>query len=874
MFPSLGSKGEDVREEENGVETEDEEDESEMLMATRFEVDKLKIVFQKADSDRDGQLTKSDVRELLEGRSGRREDIERFRRWCRKVGVDVESGDVDHIFSFLDKQNNGLVDWNNFASALEADIRLDLVRQQTLRLPLRNEGEVRIRGGFTHVLVVVRVRPLSKKEKKAHAERRNKQDNMPATCVQVSAHGNGHHLVGITKPAKAGAVLKSQAKPKRNFFAFDKVFGPSSTTSQIYQTVILPNRLVERYLDGISVTVFAYGATGSGKSFTMMGSKYCSPSSSAVASQPGIVQQLLTDVFSMSQSRERGVSMEFSVSYLEIYNETLQDLLVDDSRGDDRTKKKKKLILCEDPKSHVVDVLGLTKKRVTCTSDVMKLVNYGNKRRIMASTAANEFSSRSHAVLQLSYRRREKLARGGKREKSSMLTMVDLAGSERAAQTLNRGKRLREGANINRSLLALGSCIKALAQRGSRGQRSSKVRPKFRDSKLTLMLKNSLEGRSVLVMLAMASPSMVQYNDTINTFKYADRAKSISVTPEQQSMITWPKNEARPSAKHSRAKGAVKRIKVRTSKDGSRELRRTHSAPKDRKETPLDGCVPLASRAVNEAPPVSRPHRSGVVQSTSGRNKSVSALDTKNGGHVSRLKLLKAKRLSKLNSNHARSPRDVSCADSPVPQPRKTNAGKKKGNHKSNGNVRKSQEQSALDIVLQTAMDTPLPKTYCNGDKPTRWVVTADCGAPLSCAGGPMSTYMIPKGDTVDAVGEHGGWLEIRAFVPKRLLRRARQAIHREETSESVASTVASTVSSTDSTKNMDSPPRVAIKRIRSVDEGKPTTESSTTRESHLKRDECVVEDTNGDDVEEKSTATSLDATDEDETELTSTTVL
>lgn len=234
-----------------------------------------------------------------------------------------------------------------------------------------------------------------------------------------------------------------------------------------------------------------------------MGSKYTSRANSKAAATPtpGIVQLMLQDVFSSYQN-ERGVEVEFTASYLEIYNETLHDLL-----GEDGQMKKKKLILCEDPKSHVVDVIGLTKRTVQSTADVMKLVNQGNKRRVMASTAANEFSSRSHAILQLHSKRRERLASGGSRETSSVLTLVDLAGSERASQTLNRGKRLREGANINRSLLALGSCIKALALRGGdekkkkkKGRRkSSAARPKFRDSKLTLLLKNSLEGRSVRV---------------------------------------------------------------------------------------------------------------------------------------------------------------------------------------------------------------------------------------------------------------------------------------------------------------------------------------------------------------------------------------
>jgi len=536
--------GEDEDDEHNSsyksdvFETDDDEEEtSENLLMTRFEIGKLKVVFQKADQDRDGMLTKKDIQDLLEGRRGEREDVERFRRWCKKVGVDIRGG-IDYIFKFFDRQQSGVVDWHSFAAALEADIRLDLVRQETLKISPDKSDEIRIRGGFTHVLVVARVRPISKNERKKAQESKTKKDDAPLVCVQVSESSKGHHLVGIEKPGNKKAVLKSQARPKRNFFAFDKVFGPTSTTPQIYRTVIVPNRLVERFLDGISVTIFAYGATGSGKSYTMMGSKYTSRSNSvhATSPTPGIVQLILADVFASHQN-ERGVSVDFTASYLEIYNETLHDLLSADEDGSGG--KKKKLILCEDPRSHVVDVIGLTKTKVESTVDVMKLVNQGNKRRVMASTAANEFSSRSHAILQLHSKRRERLASGGHRETLSVLTLVDLAGSERASQTLNRGKRLREGANINRSLLALGSCIKALALRGGgsgdgankgrknpKRRQSSAARPKFRDSKLTLLLKNSLEGRSVLVMLAMASPSSVR-DVSLSLFFPSPNSKSI-----------------------------------------------------------------------------------------------------------------------------------------------------------------------------------------------------------------------------------------------------------------------------------------------------------------------------------------------------------
>ena len=249
--------GSDTFEDESDLEEEEEEETNENLLKTRFEIGKLKVVFEKADQNQDGMLTKSDIEDLIEGRSGRREDVERFRRWCKKVGVDLRGG-IDYIFKFFDRQQSGVVDWHSFAAALEADIRLDLVRQETLRLAPDKSDEIRIRGGFTHVLVVARVRPINKNERKKAEESRTKKKDAPLVCVQVSKSTSGHHLVGIEKPGNKKAVLKSQARPKRNFYAFDKVFGPTSTTPQIYRSVIVPNRLVERFLDGISVTIFAY----------------------------------------------------------------------------------------------------------------------------------------------------------------------------------------------------------------------------------------------------------------------------------------------------------------------------------------------------------------------------------------------------------------------------------------------------------------------------------------------------------------------------------------------------------------------------------------------------------------------------------------
>lgn len=189
------------------------------------------------------------------------------------------------------------------------------------------------------------------------------------------------------------------------------------------------------------------------------------------------------------------------------------------------------LDLREDPIRGVV-IAGLSEIPVTSTSEIMELIIASNKNRTTEPTKANITSSRSHAVLQITVEHTESA-----KQLAGKLSLIDLAGSERAAKTQNRGIRLIEGANINRSLLALGNCINALYEMHKRGP-SSKMHIPYRDSKLTRLLKDSLAGNCNTVMIACISPTSLSYEDTMNTLKYANRAKNIKTSARLNFMTT------------------------------------------------------------------------------------------------------------------------------------------------------------------------------------------------------------------------------------------------------------------------------------------------------------------------------------------------
>ncbi|KAJ3176613.1 kinesin-like protein Klp5 [Geranomyces variabilis] len=293
-------------------------------------------------------------------------------------------------------------------------------------------------------------------------------------------------------------------------YGFDRVFNEAATQQEVYEGTAKP--LLDGVLNGFNATVFAYGATGCGKTHTITGT----------TKDPGIIWLTMRELFERINAASAEQTFETTVSYLEVYNEAIRDLL-------DASPSPESLDLREDDGNARVVVAGLSEHKPKNVDHVMRLLIEGNNQRTRASTEANAVSSRSHAVLQIHVRQQDRAVGVKSNVKLATLSIIDLAGSERASNTKNQGQRLIEGANINRSLLALGNCINALCS-----DRPNHI--PYRDSKLTRLLKYSLGGNCRVVMITAVSASSQHYDETHNTLKYANRAKNIKTKVEQNTV--------------------------------------------------------------------------------------------------------------------------------------------------------------------------------------------------------------------------------------------------------------------------------------------------------------------------------------------------
>ncbi|KAI9728411.1 MAG: kinesin-like protein Klp5 [Chrysothrix sp. TS-e1954] len=375
--------------------------------------------------------------------------------------------------------------------------------------------------GASSISVTVRVRPFTIRE----AAQLTKTHDSPLFLGEGSLAGSQApklHQKGIRSIVKvvddrclvfdppednpvqrfSKSVVPQQGKRvKDQTFAFDKVFDDNTSQSDVYEATT--KNLLDSVLDGYNATVFAYGATGCGKTHTITGT----------VQQPGIIFMTMQELFEQIADVQDDKVTEISLSYLEIYNETIRDLLVPGSN-------KGGLMLREDA-NQAVSVAGLSSHNPQNVSEVMDMIVRGNEYRTMSPTEANATSSRSHAVLQINVSQKDRNADINEPHTMATLSIIDLAGSERASATKNRGERLMEGANINKSLLALGSCINALCD-----PRKHNHVP-YRNSKLTRLLKFSLGGNCKTVMIVCVSPSSIHFDETQNTLRYANRAKNI-----------------------------------------------------------------------------------------------------------------------------------------------------------------------------------------------------------------------------------------------------------------------------------------------------------------------------------------------------------
>lgn len=364
-----------------------------------------------------------------------------------------------------------------------------------------------------NVRVVVRVRAFLPREIDRGAECLIKMD--PISQLTTLLVPNDHD------PANTRSKSRKVIEEKK--FTFDNSFWSHSRKDEHYaEQEHVYNSLGEEFLDhnfeGYHTCIFAYGQTGSGKSYTMMGTP----------DQPGLIPRTCEDLFQRIEAAHNetpNISYNVRVSYFEVYNEHVRDLLVPVVPNQAPYYLKIRESPTEGP--YVKD---LTEVPVRSIDEILRFMKMGDSSRTTASTKMNDTSSRSHAVFTIMLKQiHHDIETDETTERSSRIRLVDLAGSERAKATEATGQRLREGSNINKSLTTLGRVIAALAdpksqRSGKRGGSKDVVVP-YRDSILTWLLKDSLGGNSKTAMIACIAPS--DYEETLSTLRYADQAKRI-----------------------------------------------------------------------------------------------------------------------------------------------------------------------------------------------------------------------------------------------------------------------------------------------------------------------------------------------------------
>ncbi|BFG06443.1 kinesin-like protein unc-104 [Drosophila madeirensis] len=351
---------------------------------------------------------------------------------------------------------------------------------------------------MSSVKVAVRVRPFNSRE-----------IGRESKCI-IEMTGATTAITNPKVPPNTSEAVK-RFNFDYSYWSHDPRDSDFSTQTMVYKDI--GEEMLQHSFDGYNVCIFAYGQTGAGKSYTMMGRQE--------EQQEGIIPMICQDLFSRIHKTENDeLKYSVEVSYMEIYCERVRDLLNPKNKGNLRVREHPLL------GPYVED---LSKLAVTDYQDIHDLIDEGNKARTVAATNMNETSSRSHAVFTIFFtQRRHDTMTDLTTEKVSKISLVDLAGSERADSTGAKGTRLKEGANINKSLTTLGKVISALAEVASKKKHNKKADfIPYRDSALTWLLRENLGGNSKTAMIAAISPADINYDETLSTLRYADRAKQI-----------------------------------------------------------------------------------------------------------------------------------------------------------------------------------------------------------------------------------------------------------------------------------------------------------------------------------------------------------
>ena len=362
----------------------------------------------------------------------------------------------------------------------------------------QNQSHSNGQDAEVNVQVILRCRPVSKQEK-------SQRMNQVVKCCEATRE------VTVTQHIANKQIGKT--------FTFDRVFGIGSTQELVYDAAVSP--IVSEVLDGFNCTIFAYGQTGTGKTYTMEGDIERNAETSLLQETAGVIPRAIKQIFETLESA--GSEYSVKVSYLELYNEKITDLLgcISEDQADHQ--------LCEDGRGGVV-VRGLEDEIVKTSDEIFEVLEKGQARRRTAETKLNKESSRSHSVFTVTIHIKETTPEGDEMIKCGKLNLVDLAGSENISRSGAKKERAREAGEINKSLLTLGRVISALVERQSHIP--------YRDSKLTRLLRDSLGGKTKTCIIATIAPTAHCLDETLNTLDYAQRAKSIKNRPEVNRKIS------------------------------------------------------------------------------------------------------------------------------------------------------------------------------------------------------------------------------------------------------------------------------------------------------------------------------------------------
>jgi len=311
-----------------------------------------------------------------------------------------------------------------------------------------------------------------------------------------------HSVVEIDQESASVRITNPQGQPIS--FSFDYAFPDSCTQEEVYE--MTSASIVSGVLEGYNGTIFAYGQTGTGKTYSMDGKSH--------GEHRGIVPRAFDHIFDYMAANSDSQQFLVTVTYVEIYNDEIRDLLA---------AQQVPLKIREDP-AHGITIKGVVTHKVNDIEDLRTLIKYGKKNRKVRKTNMNAESSRSHSILTVCVETLSKID-GQEHVRSARLNLVDLAGSERVAKTGAEGVGFLEGVNINYELMILGNCISALTSKGQ-------THIPYRDSKLTMLLRDSLGGNARTLMIAALGPADYNFSETMSTLRYAERAKKIENKPK------------------------------------------------------------------------------------------------------------------------------------------------------------------------------------------------------------------------------------------------------------------------------------------------------------------------------------------------------